>query len=208
MLIVVRLFSGAMQSNASVANAYVADITPPERARQALRPARRDVRPRLHPRPGDRRPARRDRPAPAVLRRRRAGAAQPALRLVRAARVAAARAAPAVLAGARRQPGRRAAELGRLERRRHRWSRWSPAPRWRSSSSTRAGCSTRPSSSAGARSENGWSLFAVGVHVGAGAGRAARPAAEALLAAAAGDRRPGLVDARLPRLGRGDARAG
>ncbi len=33
MLIVVRLFSGALQSNASVANAYVADITPPaERA--------------------------------------------------------------------------------------------------------------------------------------------------------------------------------
>ena len=30
MLIVVRLFSGAMQSNASVANAYVADITPPQ----------------------------------------------------------------------------------------------------------------------------------------------------------------------------------
>jgi DHA1 family tetracycline resistance protein-like MFS transporter len=29
MLIVVRFFSGAMQSNASVANAYVADITPP-----------------------------------------------------------------------------------------------------------------------------------------------------------------------------------
>ena len=35
MLIVVRLFSGAMQSNASVANAYVADITPPaERAKR------------------------------------------------------------------------------------------------------------------------------------------------------------------------------
>ena len=35
MLIVVRLFSGAMQSNASVANAYVADIsTPDERARR------------------------------------------------------------------------------------------------------------------------------------------------------------------------------
>jgi MFS transporter, DHA1 family, tetracycline resistance protein len=34
-LIVVRLFSGAMQSNISVANAYVADITPPaERARR------------------------------------------------------------------------------------------------------------------------------------------------------------------------------
>ena len=35
MLIVVRLFSGAMQSNAAVANAYVADITPPQdRARR------------------------------------------------------------------------------------------------------------------------------------------------------------------------------
>jgi len=35
MLIVVRLFSGAMQSNASIANAYVADITPPqERAKR------------------------------------------------------------------------------------------------------------------------------------------------------------------------------
>ena len=35
MLVVVRLFTGAMQSNASVANAYVADITPPqERARR------------------------------------------------------------------------------------------------------------------------------------------------------------------------------
>jgi DHA1 family tetracycline resistance protein-like MFS transporter len=29
-LVVVRLFSGAMQANISVANAYVADITPPE----------------------------------------------------------------------------------------------------------------------------------------------------------------------------------
>jgi DHA1 family tetracycline resistance protein-like MFS transporter len=35
MLVVVRLFSGAMQSNVSIANAYVADITPPEaRARR------------------------------------------------------------------------------------------------------------------------------------------------------------------------------
>ncbi len=30
MLVVVRLFSGAMQANAAIANAYVADITPPE----------------------------------------------------------------------------------------------------------------------------------------------------------------------------------
>ena len=42
------------------------------------------------------------------------------------------------------------------------------------------------------------------LHVGAGPGSPARPAAEALLAAAPGDRRPGLVDARLRRLGRGD----
>jgi DHA1 family tetracycline resistance protein-like MFS transporter len=35
MLVLVRLFSGAMQSNISIANAYVADITPPEdRARR------------------------------------------------------------------------------------------------------------------------------------------------------------------------------
>ena len=50
MLIAVRLVGGAMQANAAVANAYVADITPPERARAALRPARRDVRHGLHPR--------------------------------------------------------------------------------------------------------------------------------------------------------------
>jgi DHA1 family tetracycline resistance protein-like MFS transporter len=35
MLLVVRLFSGAMQSNISVANAYVADITPPRSAPSA-----------------------------------------------------------------------------------------------------------------------------------------------------------------------------
>lgn len=34
MLIVVRLFSGAMQSNIAIANAYVADITPPEQRAQ------------------------------------------------------------------------------------------------------------------------------------------------------------------------------
>ena len=36
MLLAVRLFSGAMQSNIAVANAYVADITPPERRAQAF----------------------------------------------------------------------------------------------------------------------------------------------------------------------------
>jgi DHA1 family tetracycline resistance protein-like MFS transporter len=35
-LIVVRLFSGAMQANAAVANAYVADITPPEQRAKAF----------------------------------------------------------------------------------------------------------------------------------------------------------------------------
>ena len=36
MLLVVRLFSGAMQSNIAVANAYVADITPPAQRAQAF----------------------------------------------------------------------------------------------------------------------------------------------------------------------------
>ena len=36
MLVVVRLFSGAMQSNVAVANAYVADITPPEERAKAF----------------------------------------------------------------------------------------------------------------------------------------------------------------------------
>ena len=36
MLVVVRLFSGAMQSNIAVANAYVADITPPEHRAKAF----------------------------------------------------------------------------------------------------------------------------------------------------------------------------
>jgi DHA1 family tetracycline resistance protein-like MFS transporter len=36
MLLAVRLFSGAMQSNIAVANAYVADITPPEQRAQAF----------------------------------------------------------------------------------------------------------------------------------------------------------------------------
>ena len=36
MLLAVRLFSGAMQANVAVANAYVADITPPEKRAQAF----------------------------------------------------------------------------------------------------------------------------------------------------------------------------
>jgi len=35
MLVAVRLLAGAMQANLSVANAYVADITPPEHGRSA-----------------------------------------------------------------------------------------------------------------------------------------------------------------------------
>ena len=101
MLIAVRLVGGAMQANAAVANAYVADITPPAESAPALRHARRDVRHRLHPRAGDGRLAGRHRPAPAVLRRRRAGAAEPGLRLVRAARVAAARRGAVRWSGAR-----------------------------------------------------------------------------------------------------------
>ena len=101
MLIAVRLFGGAMQANAAVANAYVADITPPEeRARRfGLLGAMFGIGFILGPVMGG--AARRHRPAPAVLRRRRAGAGELALRLLRAARVAAARSGAAPLRVAR-----------------------------------------------------------------------------------------------------------
>ncbi len=146
----------------SVANAYVADITPPEDRAQALRPARRDVRHRLHPRPGDGRPARRDRPAPAVLRRRLAGAAQPALRLVRAAGIAAAPTSAGRSPGARRSTRSPRSPSSAGSAASASWSRWSPAPRlsqfvlytsWVLYTTFKFGWGPQ---------ENGWSLFTVG----------------------------------------------
>ena len=106
MLIAVRLFGGAMQANAAVANAYVADITPPEdRARRfGLLGAMFGIGFILGPVMGGLLGAI-DLHLPFFV----AGALallNLALRLVRAARVAAARAAPAVRVAAR-QPGRR-----------------------------------------------------------------------------------------------------
>ncbi|MCK7501622.1 MAG: MFS transporter [Comamonadaceae bacterium] len=77
MLIAVRLVGGAMQANAAVANAYVADITPPEeRAKRfGLLGAMFGIGFILGPVMGGL--LGRHRPAPAVLRRRRAGAGQP-----------------------------------------------------------------------------------------------------------------------------------
>ena len=174
----------------AVANAYVADITPPEDRAQALRPARRDVRHRLHPRAGDGRPARRDRPAPAVLRRRRAGAAQPAVRLLRAAGIAAGRASAGRSTGARANPVDVAARRSAQLRRRRPAGRGDRLHRaWRSSSLYTSWVLYTTFKFGWGPLENGWSLFAVGVDVGAGAGRAARPPAQALHAAAAGDRR-------------------
>ena len=101
-----------------------------------------------------------------------------------------------------RQSGDVAARAGAAARASARWSRWSPAAAlaqfilytsWVLYTTFKFGWGPL---------ENGWSLFAVGVDVGARAGRAARPAAEALLAAAAGGAGAGLVDARLRRLGR------
>ena len=68
MLIAVRLFSGAMQANIAVANAYVADITPPaDRAKRfGMLGAMFGLGFILGP--VHRRPARRHQPAPAVLR--------------------------------------------------------------------------------------------------------------------------------------------
>ena len=75
MLIAVRLFSGAMQANIAVANAYVADITPPEeRAKRfGMLGAMFGIGFILGPVIGGLLGG--DQPAPAVLRRRRAGAA-------------------------------------------------------------------------------------------------------------------------------------
>jgi len=76
-LIAVRIVSGAMQSNAAIANAYVADITPPEQRakRFGLLGAG------LHRWPGNGRAARGDLLATAVSGRRRAGGHQLPLRL-------------------------------------------------------------------------------------------------------------------------------
>ena len=54
--------------------------------------------------------------------------------------------------------------------------------------------------------QNGWSLFTVGCMSALVQGVLARAAPEAFLAAAPGARRPALVDARLPRLGCGERR--
>ena len=105
MLIAVRLFSGAMQANAAVANAYVADITPPEeRARRfGLLGAMFGLGFILGPVLGGLLGAI-DLRLP-FFAGRRAGAGELALRLLRAARVAAARAARA-FDWRTRQPGR------------------------------------------------------------------------------------------------------
>ena len=102
MLVVVRLVGGAMQANAAVANAYVADITPPEeRAKRfGMLGAMFGLGFILGPVMGGLLGAI-DLRLPFFVGRR-PGAAEPAVRLVRAARIAAARAAAAVrLAGAR-----------------------------------------------------------------------------------------------------------
>ena len=115
MLIVVRLFSGAMQANASVANAYVADITPPEdRAKRfGLLGAMLGLGFILGPVIGGLLGAI-DLRLPFFA----AGAlalAQPALRLVRAAGVAAAGAPPPVRLARARIRSPRCASLGQLK---------------------------------------------------------------------------------------------
>ena len=99
-LFVGRVISGITAASFSTATAYIADVTPPEKRAARLRHGRRRVRPRLRGRPGDRRPARHDRPAAAVLGGRGVQPRQRRLRLVRPAGVAAA------ASGARRSTGR------------------------------------------------------------------------------------------------------
>ena len=106
MLIVVRVFSGAMQANAAVANAYVADITR-RKTGPALWPDRRDVRPGLHPRTRDGRLSRQHQFALAVLHRRQHGRPELDLRVFRAAGIAGTR-SNAALRVAPSEPVRRA----------------------------------------------------------------------------------------------------
>jgi hypothetical protein len=131
MLVAARLVGGAMQANAAVANAYVADITPPEeRARRfGLLGAMFGIGFILGPGAGRR--ARRHRPAAAVLRGRCAGAAEPGLRLfvLPESLPPTKRAAVPVEA---RQPGELAEGAGRNSRASGRW--WGAGlPGWRSS---------------------------------------------------------------------------
>ena len=199
-----RLFSGAMQSNTSVANAYVADITRARGPRQALRPARRDVRPGLHPRPGDGRAARR---ASTCTCRSSSPARWRCCNCSTAGSCCPSRCRPSGAGrstGARAQPDRVAARARRSSKgvgtlvavvACTALAQFMLYTTWVLYTTFKFGWGPQ---------QNGWSLFAVGVHVGAGPGLPARPAAEALLAAAAGV--VGLVSStlRLPRLGRGD----
>ena len=180
MLIAVRLFSGAMQANISVANAYVADITPPRTApgASACSGAMFGIGFILGPVMGG------------LL-----GAIDLHLPFFAAGSLALINllygwfVLPESLPPERRRPfdwkSRQPGEVARAGSaqlqgvgRAGRGDRLQR--RWRSSCSTPAGCSTPPSSSAGGRCENGWSLFAVGVVSALGAGLPARPAAEAL----------------------------
>ena len=170
-----------------------------------LRPARRGVRCRLHPRAHARRPARRARRPPAVLRGRRPGHGQPRVRLFRAARIAAGGSAPGCRLAHCGQPVR-VAGLPRPALR-HR-----PAGRDDRLHGARA---VHPLHELGAAQPAQVRLGAARErlvplrgrrHVGAGAGSPAGQAAEALLGAAPGHDRPGLVEPGLPRLGPGQRR--
>ena len=149
-LVGIRLVGGAVQANAAVANAYVADITPPEqRARRfGLLGAMFGVGFILGPVLGG------------LL-----GAIDLQLPFFVAGTLALANFAygwfvlPESLPAERRKPFTwaranpldLAARADASSRASGRWSAWSPSAGWRSSSSTRPGCWSRPSSSAGGR---------------------------------------------------------
>ena len=150
MLIVVRLFGGAMQSNAAVANAYVADITPPEdRAKRfGLLGSMFGLGFILGPVLGGLLGAIDLRLPFFAAANARVG--EPCVRLLRAARIVAGRAAPRFRVEGAQSAGF-AARAGAVERRRARWWPSSRVPVLRSSCSTPRGCFTRHSSSAGGR---------------------------------------------------------
>jgi DHA1 family tetracycline resistance protein-like MFS transporter len=87
-LLVGRVISAITSASFTTANAYIADVTPPDRRAQAYGMIGAAYRAGLHRRPGARRLAGRHRPALAVLGGGFPGAVQLRLRLVPAARIA------------------------------------------------------------------------------------------------------------------------
>ena len=163
MLVAGALMGGAMQANAAVANAYVADITPPEhRARRfGLLGAMFGLGFILGPVHG--RPARRDRPAAAVLSSPACWRWSTWSTATSCCPSRCRRTAPAASSGARANPIASLKRAGAAAGRRPAGRRDGAGRAGAVHRCTRPGCSTPRFKFGWGPLENGWSLFAVGL---------------------------------------------